>query len=224
MKTSHWKPLLVTALLAQGCGSTPKSSIDVPVADLEADYVVRERNPNPAPEWMKDIVRYKNENSGQGKQLFHGESGDVSDRNTGCDLAELDGKKRIASQIATMITNNIASSKAGKILINKDNPDDPDLRNHFESTIAAKSMAFLSGVRTDGVYWEERDYSKTGGRKRVYLCNAIVSINDLDFQKAMRRSADRAPEAIDDPDTKAAAKEALKSIDSEFKAQVSKKN
>jgi hypothetical protein len=224
MKTSYWKPLLATAILAQGCGSTPKSSVDVPVSDMEIDYVVRERNPNPAPEWVKDVTKFKNENNGRGKQLFHGESGDVSDRSTGCDLAELDGKRRIASQIATMITNNIASSKAGKILINKDNPDDPDLRSHFESTIAAKSMAFLSGVRTDGLYWEERDYSKTGGRKRVYLCNALVSINDLDFQKAVRRSADRAPEAIDDPDAKAAAKEALKSVDAEFKAQVSKKN
>jgi hypothetical protein len=224
MNSKNMKLLTISMILAQGCSSTPKSSVDVPVTDLELDYVVRGRNPNPAPEWVKDFAKYKSEHSGKGFQLFMGDSGDVSDRAAGCDLAELDAKKRIANQIATLITNNIASSKAGKILVDKDNPNDPDLRNHFESTIASKGMAFLSGVKTHGTYWEERDYTKVGGRKRVYLCSSVASIEDLDYQRAVKRSAERASDVVDDPDTKSAVKEALKNIDSEFKSFTTKKN
>jgi hypothetical protein len=173
---------------------------------------------------MQDFAKFKHDNDSRGVGFFHGESGDVNDRTSGCDLAELQAKKQIANQIASMITNEIAASKAGKMLINRDNPNDEELRSHFEATIASRSMAFLSGVRVFGTYWEERDYSKAGGRKRVYQCSAVVSIDDPDYRQAMRRTIDRTQESIDDPDTKAAVKEALKKANTEFLNHTSAKN
>jgi len=201
-----------------GCSSAPKTSVDVPVTKPDQpDYVVRERNPNPAPDWSRDFSKFKRENDGKGATYFLGESGDTSDRIAGCDMSTLDSKKHIAEQIATLISSKIAATKSGQLLIDKDNPNDPGLRKAFESDIAGKSMAFLSGVKQFGQYWEERDYSVSGGKKRVYLCSTVAMISDDDLKWALRKAANKTADVQEDPEAKQIVKESLKDIDTQFK-------
>lgn len=212
-------PIIVLAL---GCSSGPKVSTDIPIThrDDQPDYFVRERSPNPAPAWAADFSKFKRENDEKGLTYFLGESGDVSDRIAGCDLADLEAKKKVAQQIATLISDKIAATKAGQLVIDRDNPSEPGLRKHFEETVASKSMAFLSGVKQHGQYWEERDYSRGGGKKRVYTCSTVVTIDDKEMQAALRRAANKTEQVQDDPEAKAAVKDALKDIDSQFRSYV----
>ena len=216
--------LVISMLVIAGCSSAPRSSVDVPVIKTEPDYLVRERNPDPAPEWMRDFGKYKRENDGKGQTYYMGESGDVSDRIAGCELSDLEAKKKISQQIATLITDKIAATKAGQLVIDKDNPNDPGLRKHFENTVAAKSMAFLSGVKQYSTYWEERDYSAVGGKKRVYNCSTVLMIDDKNLQSALQRASQKTTEVVEDPEAKSIVKEALKDIDSNFKRYFSKGN
>lgn len=213
---------IIVSMYLAGCSSTPTRSTDIPVTKGDQpDYLVRERSPNPAPAWAADFSKFKRDNDAKGSSYFMGESGDVSDRIAGCDLSDLDAKKKIAQQIATLISDKIAATKAGQLVIDKDNPQDPGIRKHFEDTVAGKSMAFLSGVKQYGQYWEERDYSQGGGKKRVYLCMTIVSLDDKDFQAAIRRAANKTEQVQEDSEAKAAVKEALKDIDSQFRSYAS---
>lgn len=210
--------LPMIAILA-GCSSAPPISTEIPITrnSDEPDYRVRERSPNPAPQWAKDFSKFKRENESKGSSFFLGESGDVSDRIAGCDLSDLEAKKKVAQQIATLISDKIAATKAGQLVIDKDNPQDPGMRKHFEDVIAGKSMAFLSGAKEYGQYWEERDYSQGGGKKRVYTCMTIIEIGDKDLQAALRRAANKTEQVVEDTEAKAVVKEALKDIDSQFR-------
>lgn len=219
MKTKLVLPLI--AMLA-GCSSVPKVATEVPVTKNEQpDYVVRDRYPSPAPAWAADFSKFKRENDGKGVTYFLGDSGDVSDRIAGCDLSDLEAKKRVAQQIATLISDKIAATKSGQLVIDKDNSSDPGLRKHFEEVVAGKSMAFLSGVKEYGQTWEERDYSVSGGKKRVYQCSTVVTIGDEDMKAALRKAANKTEQVQEDSEAKAVVKEALKDIDSAFNSYAS---
>jgi hypothetical protein len=143
------------AILA-GCATTTNKSVNVPVDSTPLDYVLKERNPDPAPDWIRDFSKFKRENDGHGNSYFLGESGDVNDRISGCDMAALTAKKKIAQQIAELITNKIAADKQGRLAIDPNDSNDPGLKRGFEETVAGKSIAFLSGVREYGTFWELR--------------------------------------------------------------------
>jgi hypothetical protein len=216
--------LVLGALLINGCASTTNNSVNVPVEKEVLDYVVRERNPDPAPDWIKDFSKWKRDNEGKGYSYFLGESGDVNDRISGCEIAGLSAKKKISQQIAELISNKIAADKQGRLAIDPTDSNDPGLKRGFESLIAGKSIAFLSGVREYGNFWELRDYSKSNGHKRVFNCSTIVMISEKDLQTALVRSSQRAPDVIEDSDAKAAVKESLKDIDAQFKAYSNKQS
>lgn len=211
-------------LVLSACSSTPNRSVEVPVAKEERDYIVKERNPDPAPDWVRDFSKWKREREGKQYQYFLGESGDVNDRIAGCDIATLAAKRRIAQQVAEFITNKIAANKQGQLAIDPNESQDPGMRRAFEDQIAGKSMAFLSGTKEYGTFWELRDYSKVNGHKRVFNCSVLVMISDRDLQQALQRSSTRAPEVVEDTEAKAAVKEALKNIDQDFKAYSSRTN
>lgn len=215
------KKLIIVPIIAviAGCATSQRTSTDIPVTKSEQpDYLVRERYPNPAPAWASDFASFRQKNDGKGSFYFLGESGAVSDRIAGCDLSSLEAKKKIAQQIATLISDKIATTRAGQLVIDKDNPEDPGMRKHFENTVAGKSMAFLSGVKEFGQYWEERDYSAGGGKKRVYECQTVVAISSDDMKAALRKAAGQTPQVVEDAEAKAAVKEALKDIDSQFRS------
>jgi len=146
-------------ILFAGCSSAPTNkSVEVAVQKDDKDYVVKERNPDPAPDWISDFSKFKRENEGKGNSYFLGESGDVNDRIAGCDVAALEAKKKIAQQIAELISNKIAANKQGKLAIDPSDSNDPGMKRAFEDQLAGKSIAFLSGVREYGTFWELRDY------------------------------------------------------------------
>ena len=212
------------ALLLAGCATTANKSVDVPTQSTGPDYVVKERSPDPAPDWMRDFGKWRRENDGKGQTYFLGESGDVNDRISGCDMAALTAKKKIAQQIAELITSKIASDKQGRLAIDPNDSNDPGIKRAFEEQVAGKSIAFLSGAREYGNYWEHRDYSKSNGNKRVFACATVVSISDKDYQAALLRSSQKAQDVVEDADAKAAVKEALKDIDKEFSSYQPKSN
>ena len=190
----------------------------------QAGYVVRERNPDPEPSWARDFGKFKRDHDGKGTTYFMGESGPVDDRIAGCDIADLAAKKDIAQEIAELISDKIATDKQGRLAIDPTNSNDPGMKRAFEERLAGKSIAFLSGVRNYDTYWERRDYSKSGGNKRVYECSVVVTISNKDMEEAIRRSSRHAESVIEDPDAKAAVTAALKDVDQEFSSYEPKEN
>ena len=229
--------VLVGVLVILSACSTVNKSADVQVESLPPapvvkesapdsgpDYIVKERKPDPAPLWTEDFSKWKRESDGKGQTYFLGESGDVNDRISGCDMAALTAKKKIAQQLAELISNKIAANKQGRLAIDPSESNDPGLQRAFEEQVAGKSIAFLSGVKEYSTSWELRDYSKSGGHKRVYNCATVVVISDKDMQVALKRASQKTADIVEDPDAKSAVKDALKDIDRDFASYQPKSN
>lgn len=213
MKTNYIKTKVAVSLVVMisisACSGAKKVS---------SDYVLRESSPEVKQEWVKNFAEFKRNNEGKGISYFLGESGDVNDRVSGCDVASLTGKKRIAQFVAEFVTSKVSIAKSGQLMSDKTDYRDQRLGGHFTDQLASKSIAFLSGVKEYDQYWEERDYSIMSGKSRLYQCTVVVQIDDRSLALAIKRVAERTPETIDDVEAKALAKESLKNIDQEFES------
>jgi len=166
------------------------------------DYVVRERNTDSVPEWFSSFNKWKNENDGKGYIHFMGESGEVNDRISGCELASLMAKKKISEQLAELVTSKIGSQKNGKLVIDPFDSDDEKINQRFESLVAAKSIGLLSGVEDQDTFWERRDYTIAKGSSRVFSCAVLVRISEKDFKSALKKSGVKAQEVSKEQELK----------------------
>lgn len=216
--------LVGTCFVMSACSSTSNRSVEVPALAEPIDYVVRERNPDPTPDWARDFSAFKKSSEGKGDFYFLGESGDVNDRIAGCSVANMNAKKKIAQQIAQLISNKLAEDKQGRLSIDPNDSSDPGMKRAFEEQIAAKSVAFLTGVREQGQFWELRDYSRSNGHRRVFNCSTLVAISDKDLRLAIKRSSQKTTEIVEDADAKAAVSQALNGIEKEYSEYVKASN
>ena len=216
--------MVVTVLVAtamsvlSGCATAPKEGPG-PLQAVPAerpDFVIRDRYPAKQPEWALDFEVFKKANDGKGVSYFLGESGDTNDRVAGCDLARLSAKRRVAEQIAELVMSRIGSARTGVLLVDKDSQSPSGLGSDFQELIATESVAFLTGVQEYGNSWEERDYSVSGGKKRVYLCAAVVTIDDTHLREAIRRTGKQVGAALSDPAAKSLVDAAFEKLDQGF--------
>ena len=214
--------MVVTVLVAtamsvmSGCATAPKESLVAPLVPEKPDFIVRDHYPAKQPEWALDFETFKKVNDGRGLTYFLGESGDVNDRVAGCDLARLSAKRRIAEQIAELVMSRIGSARTGVLLIDKDSQAPSGLGSDFQELIATESIAFLTGVQEYGKSWEERDYSISGGKKRVYLCSTVITIDDPHLKEAIRRTGKQVGAALSDPAAKKLVDSAFEKLDQGF--------
>lgn len=186
--------------LLSSCSSSLVSKPEL--APTSPDYVVRERNTDTVPDWFIGFNKWKKENDGKGYLHFMGESGDVNDRISGCELALIQAKKKISEQLAELVSSKIESQKNGKLVIDPLESDDEKLNQKFESLVAGKSTGSLSGVEDHDTFWERRDYSISKGSSRVFNCAVLVRISEKDFKKALKREDQNAQEVIKIQDNK----------------------
>lgn len=195
-----------------GCSSPQRSGIvsDKPVAQDTSEYILRARYPEKPPTWALDFESFDRANSGHGVSYYLGESGDVNDRIAGCDLAALEANRKIAELIARYLTSQIGGARTGVLISNKDSAQDDALGSHFQEVVASESLALLTGVREYGHYWEERDYSPSGGRRRVYTCEVVVTIDDQHLREAVRRAGGDVARQVSDPDARELVRSAFR--------------
>ena len=203
-----------------GCSSPPVHSEGSPLGQVPSegtpDFVLRSRSPLKQPEWVEDFESFRRSQDGRGLNYFKGESGDVNDRVAGCGLAELSAKRRISERIAQLVMSRTGSARSGALLTNKDSAGSGELGSDFQDLVATESLAFLSGVQEYGQYWEERDYTPSGGRKRVYLCEALVTIDDAHLKEAIRRTGHRVAHSVSDPVAHGLVTSAFEKLDRGF--------
>ena len=211
--------LMACVALMAGCSSAPKPEPQneaelKPVPDYEGPgYITRVQYPKEQPKWSEDFEKFKRNNDGKGTTYFMGESGDVNDRVAGCELAGLMAKRRISDQIAQKVMSKIGSAKTGTLALDKDSRAMSSLGSDFQDMVASESTAFLIGVQEYGKFWEERDYTPSGGRRRVYECQVIVTMDDAHLKDAIRRIGQTVRNTVSDNDAKNLVDSAFKKLE-----------
>lgn len=219
--------LLLGAGALWGCASGGRDVGSVSGSEVAVnapDYILRARYPARVPPWAMDFQAFKRSNDGPGATYFLGESGDTNERIAGCELATLMATRKIARQVAQQVSSELGSAKTGLLLTDKDSRSPEELGTHFQDVVAAESLVFLTGVQDYGSYWEERDYTPSGGKKRVYVCQSVVMIDDAHLRDAMRRVGNDIDAKVSDPEAKQLVKGAFKKLDQSFERRASAKS
>jgi hypothetical protein len=190
--------VVMVAVIA-GCSSAGKK------LDVEKNYKVVDRNPDPVPTWVDAMNDYQDAH--KGNAFYIGESGAVSDRIAGCEEAKMRGNEKIAAEVATYIESKVASFNGGQLHVDENNPTNPGMASHFAQLLKSKTMAMLHNVKEDGHFWEKRQ--SKDNQQYFYECQMLLKISDNDLAQLIRNAANKAPTLVENPEAKKEVMNAL---------------
>lgn len=168
-------------LVLAGCSEAPKKETAdrMDRGERVREYSVIDWSHKEAPEWVDllnsdDLEKLPDANS---YKYFVGESGDdIFDRTLACTDAELDIKKRIATEIETSF-QGATSSTTEQI--------DGSVNKILSDKKMAEITQKISGVDKRSQYWEKRDYRKVGQIKPVFHCKVLARIPKKHFNELL---------------------------------------
>lgn len=190
---------IVMAVVLVGCSSAGKK------LEVEKNYKVVDRNPDPVPNWVDSVGEYQDAH--KGAAFYIGESGAVSDRIAGCEEAKMRGNEKIAAEVATYIESKVASFNGGQLHVDENNPNNPGMASHFAQLLKSKTMAMLHNVKEDGHFWEKRQSKEN--QQYFYECEILLRIADTDLAQLIRNASSSAPTLIENPEAKKEVMDAL---------------
>jgi hypothetical protein len=191
--------LVVLSSVVVGCSSAGKK------LDVEKNYKVVDRNPDPVPTWVDAIGEYQDAH--KGNTYYIGDSGSVSERVAGCEEAKMRGNEKIAAEVSTYIESKVASFNGGQLRVDENNPNNPGMASHFAQLLKSKTMAMLHNVREDGHFWEKRQ--NKDNQQYYYQCQMLLRISDTDLAQLIRNASQAAPNLIENPEAKKEVMNAL---------------
>lgn len=214
--------LLAFGLLA-GCASR-KDNRELEEREnksIKRDYLVTDASSSLRPGWIEDASLWsRNHNKDMKKYSFFSfETEPKVGRSISCNLAKASARADIASEIATFIDKQLGTSQEGSASIDENNPNVKALRDFVENTLAEKIQALIHGARVSKTYWEKRKYKQELGAVKnftAYTCAAFIRMPNKRLMRAINEAANHVVKQVDDPETKANVKNALKNAKEDF--------
>lgn len=223
----HIFPLVMTSALFSffvGCSSstpTKEKLEEIEHEAIELDYEVRDASHTTRPGWVQNATLWAEETEKDLEKFrFHSyQTGVKVDRETACQLARVQAKSDLASEISSFINKTMATSTEGQSNINENNPQAQALLEYVENNLAEKVQTFLSGARIDASYWEKRQYIQKKGAARDYsgyTCAVLIKIENKYLSEAIDRSVNAIINKASTPELKSNVQDALKNVNKAY--------
>ena len=214
--------LLLSLVIGVSCGKKDDKELEEREHEnIAREYRVVDSSSNVRPGWIEDAGVWSRQHSKEVKKyrFFSYETEPKVNRKISCDLAKANAKTDIAGEIATFIDKSLATSQAGNASIDENNPQIQALREYVENTLAEKVPALIHGAAIEKTYWEKRKYLKKLGAKKdfvAYTCAVYVRIPHERLNAAIDEAANHVASQVDDAETKANVKKALKDLSKNY--------
>ena len=220
-------PLFVGLVGLVGCSSsspTKEKLEEVKNDEIQLDYEVRDASHTVRPGWVQNAQVWAEESKKDIEKFrFHSyQTGVKVDRETACELARVQAKADLASEISSFINKTMAVATEGQTNINETSPAPAALQEYVENNLAEKVQGFLHGASLEATYWEKRQYlQKKGATKDYtgYTCAVLLKIEN----KYLKESIDRAVSAIinkaSTPELKNNVQDSLKEVSKAYLEQ-----
>jgi hypothetical protein len=217
--------VLLLCLFAVACSSNKDLNRELEETEheeLKPSFIVREASSKTRPGWIEDaeVWSYQNmKDQSKNNRFFSFETEPKVSRQIACDLAKASANADIASEIATFIDKQLATSTEGAAGIDENNPQIQALREFTESTLAQKTQALIHGAAPVKTYWEKREYKQTMGAKKDFVawtCAVLVRMDSKRLATAVDEAANHVLQKADDPGTRENVKKALDKAGEDF--------
>ena len=194
------------------CGGAPVREVEVE----KATFKVADAAPGGREAWLDNPNFWaKKEGLDTDKYYFYTGDAQSADKRMACEKASADAMDDIAKQVSTFVNSAIARATSestgadtgGTTAISSNQTETSKLSSQLSKTL-------VSGVEKNKQYWEQRDYSSTGGAKSIFYCWVLAKVSKKQVEDLITRA--QTLRFKDDPELKAKVETKLVDIQKDF--------
>ena len=170
MKNTKNKIVIATLFAAtlSACGGAPVREVKVE----EPQFKVIDAAPGGREAWL-DNPNFWADKSGEDTKNYYFYTGDAqsADKRMACENAQADATDDIARQVSSFVDTSIARAKTDSTGADTSGVSSVSASQTETSELSSQlSKVLVTGVEKKKQYWEQRDYSQTGGAKSIFYC------------------------------------------------------
>lgn len=206
-----WSALSLIVITA-GCGGAPVREVEVE----KPQFKVTDAAPGGREAWL-DSPNFWAEKEGMDTEKFYYFTGDAqsADKRMACEKAMADATDDIAKQVSTFVDSSLARASTDSTGTDSNGQAAVSASQTETSRLSSQlSKALVTGVEKNKQYWEQRDFSQTGGAKSIFYCWTLAKVSKKKVEDLIVRA-----ETIrfkEDPQLKAKVEGKLEGIQKEF--------
>jgi len=204
--------VLVGSMILAGCGGAPVREVEVEAPQFK----VTDAAPGGREAWL-DNPNYYAKKEGLDVEKFYYYTGDAqsADKRMACEKASADALDDIAKQVSTFVDSAIARASSDSTGSDSSGISSVSASQTETSKLSSQlSKTLVSGVEKNKQYWEQRDFSQTGGAKSIFYCWVLAKVSKKQVDDLIVRA--QTLRFKNDPELKAKVEGKLKDIEKQF--------
>ncbi|NDF13710.1 hypothetical protein EB061_00065 [bacterium] len=174
-----------TAMFA-GCGGAPVREVKVE----EPQFKVTDAAPGGREAWLDHPNGYAKK-EGLDTEKFYYFTGDAqsADKRMACEKANADVLDDVAKQVSTFVDTAIARASSDSTASETSGISSVSASQTETSRVSSQlSRALVSGVEKSKQYWEQRDFSQSGGAKSIFYCWVLGKVSKKQVDDLIARA------------------------------------
>ena len=183
------KKTLITLSLSSvlyACGGAPVKEVTVEAPQFK----VTDAAPGGREAWL-DNPNFWAKKEGLDTEKFYyyvGESQGADQRMT-CEKANADAIDDIAKQVSSFVDTTLARASTDSTGTDSSGVSSVSASQTETSKISSQlSKALVSGVEKNKQYWEQRDFSQSGGAKSIFYCWVLAKVSKKQVDDMITRA------------------------------------
>jgi hypothetical protein len=183
------KKTLITLSLSSvlyACGGAPVKEVTVEAPQFK----VTDAAPGGREAWL-DNPNFWAKKEGLDTEKFYyyvGESQGADKRMT-CEKANADAIDDIAKQVSSFVDTTLARASTDSTGTDSSGVSSVSASQTETSKISSQlSKALVSGVEKNKQYWEQRDFSQSGGAKSIFYCWVLAKVSKKQVDDMITRA------------------------------------
>jgi|LauGreDrversion4_2_1035121.scaffolds.fasta_scaffold612028_2 hypothetical protein len=203
---------LMAGFLFAACSGAPVREVEVEAPKFK----VTDAAPGGREAWL-DSPNFYAKKEGLDVENFFYYTGDAqsADKRMACEKANADALDDIAKQVSTFVdtaiaratTDSTGSDSSGVSVVSASQTESSKLSSQLSKTL-------VSGVEKYKQYWEQRDFSETGGAKSVFTCWVLAKVSKKQVDDLIGKA--QTLRFKNDPSLRARAEGKLQDIEKQF--------
>jgi hypothetical protein len=163
------------SVLLAACGGAPVREVKVE----EETFKVKDAAVGGREAWL-DNPNFWAEKDGQNTKDFYYYTGDAqsADKRMACEKAQADAMDDISRQVSSYVDTTIARAQTDSTSADTNGASDISATQTETSKLSSQlTKSLVTGVEKKKQYWEQRDFSSTGGAKSIYHCWVLTKVS-----------------------------------------------
>jgi hypothetical protein len=174
------------AVILSGCSGAPVREVEIE----KETFKVTDAAPGGREAWL-DNPNFWAEKDGQDTKEFYYYTGDAqsADKRMACEKAQADAMDDISRQVSNYVDTSIARAQSDSTSSDTGGSSAISASSTETSKLSSQlTKSLVTGVEKKKQYWEQRDFSSTGGAKSIFTCWVLAKVSKKKVEDLISRA------------------------------------